>query len=104
MINERLGFAVQVVSGALMDGRTDLEKILVVDIGGAALRIIPVEDLIADRMGQAYSARPPRPDMLDQAFTLLQLAESVDETYLDRRIREETAGDADLTMLRQDAP
>ena len=53
LIHPRLGLAVQVVSGQLMDGRTNKQKLLVVDMDGAALTIIPIEDLIADRVAQA---------------------------------------------------
>lgn len=100
-MNRQLGFAVDVVSGILMDGRTDPEKTLVVEIDGTSLRIISIEDLIADRMGQAYSQMPPRRDMLDQASLLLQFAKSVDEMYLDRRIREETLESASLRELER---
>lgn len=101
LIHEELGFAVQVVSGLLMDGKACREKISIVEFDeGGILAVIPIEDLIADRMGQAYSVDPPREDMLDQAVKLLQLAEAIDETYLDRRIREETVGEAALETLR----
>lgn len=42
--------------------------------------------------------------MLHQAAALLALAEAPDEAYLDRRIREETAGGADLVLLRTLSP
>jgi hypothetical protein len=84
-----------------MDGRTNNQKLLVVDVDGAALTIIPVEDLIADRVAQAYSVDPPRPDMLDQAVKLLQLSGPVDLSYLDRRIVEESDGAANLEALKR---
>ncbi|MBO6888138.1 MAG: hypothetical protein JJ871_08730 [Thalassospira sp.] len=62
---------------------------------------IAIEDLIADRMGQ-YDAPPNmREDMLEQAAALLKLAENLDNAYLDKRIREETAGDFGLEFLEE---
>jgi hypothetical protein len=63
--------------------------------------IAPVEDLIADRMGQYVSTGARVPEMLDQAAKMLLLADSIDETYLDRRISDETAGQLDLRYLRE---
>ncbi|MEQ1936514.1 MAG: hypothetical protein ABL962_21905 [Fimbriimonadaceae bacterium] len=101
----RLGFGVQIVSGLLMDGKASLERIRVFEIvDGAKLWVIPAEDLIADRMGQAYSDTPPRGDMLDQAFGLMHLVSEIDESYLDRRICEETAGGANLATLKRWTP
>jgi len=100
LIHPEFLIALQVVSGRLMDGATDMEKLVVVDIEGYPLRVIPIEDLIADRLGQAYSADPPRPDMLEQALILYQFADEYDADYLDRRISEETLGSADLVTLR----
>jgi hypothetical protein len=37
--------------------------------------------------------------MLDQAVKLFQLADSLDEAYLDKRIRDETIGELGLTDL-----
>lgn len=91
--------AVQVVSNALMDGMTDRARIQVVEIGQARLSVIPVEDLIADRMAQALAGRSIRTDMQNQAVRLYQLAEGVDEDYLNARIRTETGNDASLETL-----
>jgi hypothetical protein len=54
-------------------------------------RVLSVEDMIADRMGQ-YASGTAR-DLLDQARLLYDLAEGVDEDYLERRIRTESMGD-----------
>jgi hypothetical protein len=65
---------------------------LVEPIGETALfRVISVEDLIADRMGQYASGSAP--DRRDQARLLLALNSGVDRAYLERRIREESMGD-----------
>jgi hypothetical protein len=102
LIHPRLGFGVQVVSGRLMDGKANRDKIRMFELdGGGSISVIPVEDLIADRMGQAYSDTPPRKDMLDQAAKLFSLATGLDEPYLNRRIGEETTGSASLASLKE---
>ena len=87
----RLGF--EVVADAPMDGSIDNAHIrLVQPIGESALfRVISVEDLIADRMGQ-YSSGTAR-DRIDQARLLLQLHPDADLEYLERRVRAESGGD-----------
>ncbi|MBY0581821.1 MAG: hypothetical protein K2P68_02730 [Sphingomonas sp.] len=86
-----LGF--EVVADVPMDGTVDAARIrLVQPVGETALfRVISVEDLIADRMGQ-YASGTAR-DRLDQARLLLALHPDADLEYLDRRIREESDGD-----------
>lgn len=90
----KLGF--EVVANTPMDGSIDPARIRLVEpIGETALfRVIPVEDLIADRMGQ-YASDTAR-DRLDQARALFALNPDCDLEYLDRRIREESAGDYGL--------
>jgi hypothetical protein len=61
--------------------------------------VIPVEDLIADRLAQAYSSSRVDEVMRDQAIRLYQLAEGLDEQYLDKRIRTETGNEASLETL-----
>lgn len=101
VVNRQLKIAVQVVSGALMDGKADPDKVKLIEFDEKGeFAIIPVEDLIADRMAQAYSVRPIREDMLFQSVILYRLAEEVDEAYLDKRICEETYGDANLASLK----
>ena len=93
-----LGF--EVVADVPMDGNVDAAHIrLVQPIGEPALfRVISVEDLIADRMGQFASGTAP--DRLDQARTLLALHPAADPVYLERRIREETMGDYGLEDIK----
>jgi hypothetical protein len=98
----QLGLGVEVVSGRLFDGRSDLHRVQLVEIvDGKAVAIAAVEDLIADRMGQYASTRNRVPEMLDQAIQLFRLAEHVDESYLGKRIGEETGGELDLTYLKE---
>ena len=87
----KLGF--EVVADIPMDGNVDAAHIRMVrPIGGDGLfRIISVEDLIADRMGQHASGTVR--DRLDQARILLGLHPDAEMDYLERRIREETFGD-----------
>ena len=87
-----LKFGFEVVSSTLLDGLAERDRIKMLDLdddGVAA--IISVEDMIADRMGQFASGAAP--EMWEQARRLLILHSDVDRAYLDRRIREETAGD-----------
>lgn len=61
-------------------------------VGETALfRVSAIEDMIADRMGR-YASGSAR-EMLRQARTLLRLSVDLDKDYLDRRVRQETAGD-----------
>lgn len=87
----KLGF--EVVADVPMDGNVDRAHIrLVRPIGESALfRVISVEDLIADRMGQYASGTAQ--DRLYQAQLLLSLHPDADLEYLERRVRYESAGD-----------
>ena len=89
--DQKLGF--EIVADVPMDGNVDQAHIrLVQPIGETALfRVISVEDLIADRMGQ-YASGTAR-DRIDQARLLLQLHPDADLAYLNRRIHEESGGD-----------
>lgn len=80
------------MSGPLFDGAVTADRLLLLN----GIRVIGVEDIIADRMGQYASNEP---DMLEQAILLLKLAKNVDQEYLDRRIEEETLGAYRLGFL-----
>lgn len=96
-----LGIGVQVVSGVLLDGKADPDRIRLVEVvDGKGIAVEAIEDLIADRLGQ-YVATTPRPfDMRDQAQMLYRLADGLDEQYLDRRIREDTNGELSIADLK----
>ena len=95
----KLGF--EVVADTPMDGAIDPATLVLVENAGAgAFVVISVEDLIADRMGQYASGSAP--DRLAQARTLFALQTSLDRAYLDRRIKEETAGDHGIETLEHD--
>jgi hypothetical protein len=105
LLHPALDIAVQVVSKPLMDGRTDSDRILILDLTRESgkplpLRIIPAEDLIADRMAQALAGPRLDKNMQNQAIRLYQLVEDVDEAYLDGRIRTETGNQASVETLR----
>lgn len=93
----KLGF--EVVADVPFDGATEAARQLLVEpIGSEAqFRILAVEDIIADRMGQYSSGSAP--DMLAQAQALLRLHRDVDRVYLDVRIRHETAGEHGIDAL-----
>ena len=91
----KLGF--EVVASRPLDGAVDSSRIALVDLETGAFAIIPVEDLIADRMGQYASGTAP--EMLAQARSLYALHPGLDRDYLERRIRHETAGEYGLEHL-----
>jgi hypothetical protein len=97
-----LGLAAEVISGSLYDGRSEVDRIRLVEIiEGQRVAVPPVEDLIADRLGQ--HTEDGRRAMLEQAVAMYKLAFELDEAYLDRRIRLETHGDHDLAFLQEQA-
>ena len=94
----RLGF--ELVSGALFDGRSARDKILVVPVSGDAEVVFPaIEDLIADRLGQYASSGNKASDMLGQARLLFSLADEYDRAYLQRRIKEESGDPAEIGIV-----
>jgi len=96
--------SVEVVGSRLMDGAADGRRTFEVRIGEGAVRVIAVEDLIADRMAQYGESRRQRVELLQQAKVIFQLdglAGQVDEEYLDRRIRHETANEFGLEDLKR---
>ncbi len=92
-VHPALKFGFEVVGNSPMGGGIDPARLrLVTPVGETArFRIIAVEDLIADRMGQYASGAAP--EMLGQAQALVRLSPDLDRAYLDRRIREETHDD-----------
>jgi len=92
----KLGF--EVVSDQLLDGNAERDRVRRISIGDAGdITVISVEDMIADRMGQ-YASGTAR-EMLDQAKALFRLYPDADRDYMERRIREETAGDYGIDTL-----
>jgi len=65
----RIGFLL--VSGALFDGNTDRARLLPVSLGlGAEVTLPPIEDMIADRLGQFAASKGLSRDMRLQAALL----------------------------------
>jgi len=95
-IHPDLGLGFEVVADVPMDGSPDVARVRLVDPldDAPAIRILSVEDLIADRMGQYASGTAA--EMRDQARALLGLHPGLDRDYLDRRIRTETVGEHGL--------
>lgn len=96
---DHLQHGFQPVSGRLFDGLADLARIAVVIVGrdGPAIALPSVEDMIADRLGQAMVSSPGDPSRLMQARHLYRLAASLDMAYLERRVREE-GGEFDILL------
>jgi hypothetical protein len=96
-----LAIGIEVVGAQLFDGYGDRSRILLVRLNDQSqVAIVSIEDLIADRMGQFCSSPQRVGEMLEQALRLLELAGSIDEAYLDERIRYETSGELDLAYLK----
>lgn len=90
---------VELVSGALFDGKADEEKIVAVRFSGDAQVLLPsVEDMIADRLGQYAASFSRDRRVLEQATILMELALDPDVAYLRRRIADE-GGDPTLIGL-----
>lgn len=100
-IHPKLGFGLEVVANAPMDGAAEAGRFrLVRPIGAEDLfRIISPEDLIADRVGRFASGTAR--DRLDQARILFSLYADLDCAYLDQRIRDETAGEHGIEILQR---
>lgn len=98
-----LDMGVELVSGHLFDGRCDRARLVLARIGEDIIHLPPIEDLIADRMGQYNSSPQKVPAMLEQAAVLYLLADDLDEAYLHKRIQEDTAGDFGLPDLKEAA-
>ncbi|TMJ17321.1 MAG: hypothetical protein E6G92_13395 [Alphaproteobacteria bacterium] len=93
----KLGF--EVVSGSLLDGMAERDRVRLIDLGeDGEAAVISVEDMIADRMGQYASGTAP--DMLEQARRLFILHAEADLGYMEARIRHESAGDYGVSDLQ----
>jgi len=108
VLHPRLGIGVEVVSGYLFDGATDKARIRVVSVSPGEVNLPPVEDMIADRLGQFAGSNKRDREMLDQAAVLYQIARydldhPLDEAYLDTRIKHESSGVCDLRFLIEKA-
>jgi hypothetical protein len=92
-VHPDIGLGFEVVGNSPMRDTPDEIRIRPVEPidGEPPVRILSLEDLIADRMGQ-YASGTAR-EMLEQARQLLPLVSEADRDYLDRRIRTETMGD-----------
>jgi hypothetical protein len=58
----------------------------------------PIEDMIADRLGQLAASGNRDQEMREQALLLFRLAADVDKSYLARRISEEGGDPAVLGL------
>lgn len=97
-VHPELALGFEVVSDTLLDGMADRTMVRIVEVGeDGAVAVIAPEDIIADRMGQYASGTAP--EMLGQAQALFRVCEGLDLQYMDRRSREETAGDYGLQDL-----
>ena len=95
-----LTLSVELVSGSLFDGKSDSAKLLAFRvIEDADVLFPPIEDMIADRLGQFASSKNKDVTMLHQATLLMKLASDYDRDYLIRRIVEETGDPAVIGLV-----
>ncbi len=95
-------FGFQQVSGPLFDGRTERSKMLRISLrNGEGIVMPPVEDMVADRLGQHATASATDTSRLDQARVMLAVAPKIDRAYLLRRVEEEGG---DITPLLEYIP
>lgn len=98
-IHPALGLGFEVVGSELLDGHADRDKVQLISVqDGEQFAVICVEDLIADRMGQYHSGTAR--EMLEQARVLFSLYKDADCTYMERRIRGETANEYGVADLQ----
>lgn len=102
LYHPELDLGVEFVSGRLFDGNADVARLRLVTIGpDSRVLVIPVEDVIADRLGQ-YVANPAGSRaLLRQAVLAWSLADEIDRAYLDARIRTETIDTFDLARFEE---
>jgi hypothetical protein len=87
-----------VVSGSLLDGMADRDRVRLIDLGADGVAaFLSVEDMIADRMGQYVSGTAP--EMLEQARRLFRLHADADRDYMESRIRHESGGEYGVADL-----
>jgi hypothetical protein len=98
-VHPSLPMGVEVVGSSIMGGSADPARRRRFILDEGEVIVIGVEDLIADRMGQAAAVRGGDPVMLAQARLLYVTADPLDETYLDARIRTESLGEYGLDDL-----
>jgi hypothetical protein len=92
-VHPDLGLGIEIVTSTPLGGAVDPSRLrLVRPIGETVpFRILGVEDMIADRMGQFASGAAPQ--MGEQAALLFALHPDLDRAYLEARIRHESSGD-----------
>ncbi len=98
-VHPSLGLGVEVVSDQLLDGNAGRDRVRLVRLPpDGSVHVLAVEDLIADRVRQYASGTAPK--MLGQARALFRMYQDTDLLYLERRIRQESAGDHGIDILR----
>ncbi len=102
LYHPQLGMSVEFVSGQLFDGLADRDRLIRLAISdGNRIVVIPPEDVIADRLGQQAAASGNDETQLSLARLVYSLVKGVDETYLLRRVAEETGEPVSLSGLKR---
>lgn len=100
-LHPTLGFGAEMVSGAYFDGLGDACRARAVEVPGGEVRMAATEDLIADRLGQWEASERRDAELVLQATTMFRLAEAPDLAYLEKRIRQDTAGGMGVRELEE---
>ena len=106
LINRKYLMGIEVVAETPFDEGYERSRLVLADFaddqgGSVKAAILPVEDIIADRVGQYNSAPMGVPEMKDQACALYLLADHIDTDYLDARVRLESCGDFGAGDLKE---
>lgn len=91
-VHTGLGFGAELVSGRYFDGLGEVARARTVAVPGGEIRMASTEDMIADRLGQWEASGRRDQELVLQALTMFRLADAPDLDYLERRIRQDTAG------------
>lgn len=106
-VHTKLLIGVELVAGPYFDGFGDRSKVRVITVGDAAVHMASTEDMISDRLGQWIASDRKNIGRLLQALTMFRLVDGLDRVYLEKRIRQDTAGElglGDLERLADDHP
>lgn len=95
---------VDCVSSRYYDGLGDRTRIRLIGMPSGEVMMAPIEEIIIDRYGQWEASDRRDRDMADQLRALMALALHLDETYVKRRILQDTGSEPDFAALTNPGP
>jgi hypothetical protein len=99
-----LPIAVDCVSSRYYDGRGDRTRIRAVAMPSGDVLMAPLEEIVADRIGQWEASDRRNEALREQIALLLALAPQFDEEYVKRRVKEDNGMSAHLSLFKPDQP